>query len=53
MISAHPAPRRRCPVAPAPANALRDATALRHRALLLTPERISSRLNAQQPVSNA
>ncbi|MEW1639216.1 molybdopterin-dependent oxidoreductase [Streptomyces sp. NPDC093801] len=41
------------PVAPALANALHDATGVRYRALPLTPERIYSRLNAQQPVSKA
>ncbi|MES4906961.1 MULTISPECIES: molybdopterin-dependent oxidoreductase [unclassified Streptomyces] len=38
------------PVAPALANALHDATGVRYRALPLTPERIYSRLNEDQPV---
>ncbi|MEV6567304.1 molybdopterin-dependent oxidoreductase [Streptomyces kronopolitis] len=37
------------PVAPALANALRDATGVRHRALPLTPERIYHRLAAGRP----
>ncbi|NXY94803.1 molybdopterin-dependent oxidoreductase [Streptomyces sp. BR123] len=41
------------PVAPALANALHDATGIRYRALPLTPERIYSRLNEQQPVPKA
>jgi CO/xanthine dehydrogenase Mo-binding subunit/aerobic-type carbon monoxide dehydrogenase small subunit (CoxS/CutS family) len=38
------------PVAPALANAVHDATGVRHRALPLTPERIYGRLHAQQSV---
>jgi CO/xanthine dehydrogenase Mo-binding subunit len=37
-------------VAPALANAVHDATGVRHRPLPLTPERIYGRLHAQQSV---